>query len=1316
MDEFLILLQAGLDEAASKGKINEDIRTKLQGKINDLKIQASIDENSVKSITEQMSKLGIKIGQDFGKAFNNGLSSTIDKNVLSQINKISDSSTSTIVQNEKKKQEAYKATSDAVVYHAGVISKLNKAETNGRFYGSSRGTGYFGTGHYFVDSKTKHELDNNSSYSKLPYTSVDISKYDNLFKATTDEVASKLHNFLENLTRFTQGSDRFNIDELFSQFKNVFTDTTMDIKDFGDKMEQLKTFMSNSNISDRSDSVSTQFMKSLGYGGVDTRGTKYADTRYGTVIYDLKEESVLQANITDELQKQGQMLEKINYEKGQVFDSSADAKIQEQIDAQRRLAEVQAEFRNSFNRTNLDSSESELNNAQKRLTEIDSIISDCKHEIDNADESAKRFAKDMADLGLEVSDAEMKEWKQRTATSYQKRIDELSLERAELEKRIPILEENYNKESQLASEAYKQAEQIVEQRRLEAQQSSSTANEVIQNEEKKQQAIQETAKVQEQLKKNGNIIQKSGFATSFDNKGEAEEYFNILSKTVSVQEKFGENKNLESFIVEVKNAEGVVEKLTYKYNELTDAFEYSGGSINDNGVIKQMNMISAKADILQTKLEKLKANYSDQNASRPIKDSSNISALSEQYNKVSQAIENVRNADNTTFSSMVSNAQTEISVLESMVAQFKNAENVATQMKSVDISSGIAQAQERLGKLKANSSGFEQMTQTIHELDVAIEGVGDKSSLDNFLNQLKVAEAQLGRVKAEAKEFAKVNEIQLSLDNGDYDKKFETLKASYEKLGLTSDEVKVKINEVSIALDKLKEKNLDSLVQDEKNFANALKKSQNEASILKLDLENIYNPKKQLKLSTDIQNWLSKNSRASKDAKDSLNAYYRELSGGRVSVDRLNYIRQELDKIDATQRGLGKLGKNLKDQFAEAGRSFTQWLSVSSGIMALVYQLQRIPKEVIKINSAMIELKKVSNASASEVSKYFDEAAESAKRYGSSVSDMINATADWSRLGYNLPDSKKLAEIATLYTNVGDGIDMSSANQSLISTLQGFQLEAEDALSIIDKFNEVANNFPIDTAGIGEALQRSAASFYAANTDLSKSIALITGTNSVVQDPDAVGNMWKTVSMRIRSAKQELEEAGEETDGMVESTAQLRELIKGLTGFDIMADKAGTQFKDIYDIVIGIGHEWKNLTDIEQAGLLEALAGKRQGNALSAALNNISMIEEAYKTAENSAGSALKEQEEYEKGIEYSLKRLVAAFQTFSNNVLDSSFVKGIVDFGTKSIEIIDKVTSKLGSLGTIGAGAGLFAGFKNFGKVRECVPFNFCFEYAHSG
>ena len=566
MDDFLILLQAKLDEAKSKGNVNADIE-KIQSQLDQLKLQATIDSKSISNIITQMSKLGIQIGQDFGKSFNSGLSNTLNSNVLSQINKISDSSTSTIIQNEKKKQEAYKATSDAVVYHAGVISKLNKAETNGRFYGSNRGTGYFGTGHYFVDSNTKHELDNNSSYSKLPYTSVDISKYDNLFKATTDEIANKLHNFLENLTKFTQGSDRFNTEELFSQFKNVFTDTTMDIKSFGDKMEELKAYMSNSSLDDRRDSVSTQFMKSLGYGGVDTRGTKYADTRYGTVIYDLKEESVLQANITDELQKQGQMLEKINYEKGQVFDSSADTKIQAQIDAQEQLAEIKAEFYNNFNRTNLDSSETELNNAQKRLDEIRSIISDCQHEIDNADEAAKRFAKDMSDLGLDVSDAEMQDWKQRTSESYQKRIEELSLERTELEKRIPILEENYNKESQLANEAYKQAEQIVDQRRQESQQIVTTANAVVQGEEKKQQAIQETMKLRQGLDE----------SISNNDKSINTDKLNADIKTLvnNLNNFSSKNDGFDSFKIEINGVEVSLDSLIRKLSTVDNTTDLS---------------------------------------------------------------------------------------------------------------------------------------------------------------------------------------------------------------------------------------------------------------------------------------------------------------------------------------------------------------------------------------------------------------------------------------------------------------------------------------------------------------------------------------------------------------------------------------------------------------------------------------------------------------------------------------------------------------------------------------------------------------------
>lgn len=822
------------------------------------------------------------------------------------------------------------------------------------------------------------------------------------------------------------------------------------------------------------------------------------------------------------------------------------------------------------------------------------------------------------------------------------------------------------------------------------------------------------------------VIQKGNFKTEFTFSADKqnnvakvaqEEFKKISNGIITVKEQMSQvdgKSFLDGFVVNIKKANGEVESLTYRLKDMLDAqgkvtgksFQYVSGSINDNGVIKQLDAILTKADNLQIKLDKLKAGYSDINASRPIKDSNNISELSQQYDKVSQAIENVRSADNATFSSMVSNAQREITVLESMVAQFRNAENVATQMKSVDISSGITQAQERLGKLKADSTGFEQMTQTLRELDTAITNVGDKSSLDAFIDKLRVAETQLSRVKAEAKQLSQIHEIQLSIgENGDITAKVNVIRDAFTKLGLSADEVNLKVNNVDNEIKELKSL-LDSgtndliIVTQFNKLQSTLRETQNDLKTTRSEYSLLVSAQQRLNKANTIEAWKQKNTAITKQAQADTQAYINTLRNLNVQMTKMEFeqISRGFKETEISMRGLNKLGASLKDQFSQAAQSFTQWLSVSSGIMALVYQLQKMPKEVIAVNSAMVELNKVSDASDSDIAKYFDEAAKSAKRYGSSVSDLISATADWSRLGYSLPDSKKLAEVATLYKNVGDGIDIATANESLVSTLQGFKLEANDAMHIIDAFNEVGNNFAIGSDGIGEALKRSASSMYAAGNTLEETIGLVTAANAVVQDPDSIGTAYKTISMRIRGAKTEMEELGLETEGMVESTATLQKEILALSGVDIMKDK--DTFKSTYQILDELAVKWQDLTDIQQASITELIAGKRQGNIVSALMSNFETARQATETAINSTGSALKEQEAYEQGIQYSLDRLEASFQTFANHILDSDFLKGIIDFGNGTINVIDNVVNKLGSLGTIGLGAGMFSSIKNVGMA----------------
>lgn len=432
---------------------------------------------------------------------------------------------------------------------------------------------------------------------------------------------------------------------------------------------------------------------------------------------------------------------------------------------------------------------------------------------------------------------------------------------------------------------------------------------------------------------------------------------------------------------------------------------------------------------------------------------------------------------------------------------------------------------------------------------------------------------------------------------------------------------------------------------------------------------------------------------------DSIIKYAEELKNtGKVTAQEIEKIKISFSGLKADVASTGNMGKNF---FSQIGSRLTdmnskfvaQFLSWQDWIR----YLQQGFNLVNEINKSVTELRKVSDGTESDLNNALEQATVDAKDLGSSISNIVSLQADWARLGYSIPDAEKLAKTTQLYVNVGDNMSTETASENLISTLQGFQLDASKAESIIDKFNEVANHYAIDTQGIGEALKRSAASFNAANTSLSESIALVTTANAVVQDPDSIGTTFKTLSARIRGAETELQNLGEETDEYTKTTSKLRDLIKSLTGFDIMEDE--NTFKSIYDILLGIGKEWNNLTDLEQSSLGEALAGKRNANVLYSVMQNIDQLENVYKTAENSAGSAQKEQENYQKSIQYSIDVTKAKLEELSNDLLSSDFLKGAIDAGGKLIDILDGIVKSGNAIPTLLAAIAAGLSFKNIGK-----------------
>lgn len=243
------------------------------------------------------------------------------------------------------------------------------------------------------------------------------------------------------------------------------------------------------------------------------------------------------------------------------------------------------------------------------------------------------------------------------------------------------------------------------------------------------------------------------------------------------------------------------------------------------------------------------------------------------------------------------------------------------------------------------------------------------------------------------------------------------------------------------------------------------------------------------------------------------------------------------------------------------------------------------------------------------------------------------------------------------------------------------------------------NNFAISSVGIGDALTRSAASLSAANNTMEESIALITAMNTTLQDPEKVGTTLKTITMYLRAAKAELEDAGESTDGMAISTSKLRESVLALTSNKVDVMLNPTTFKSTYQIIKEISQVWSSMADVDQAALLELLGGKRNANATASLIQNFDVAEKALESATNSAGSAAAENEKYLDSILGKVAQFNAAFETLSAIVIDSGFSKGVVDAGTAILDIITELIGGIGTLNTLAIGLGTAL---SFGGVKS--------------
>lgn len=397
------------------------------------------------------------------------------------------------------------------------------------------------------------------------------------------------------------------------------------------------------------------------------------------------------------------------------------------------------------------------------------------------------------------------------------------------------------------------------------------------------------------------------------------------------------------------------------------------------------------------------------------------------------------------------------------------------------------------------------------------------------------------------------------------------------------------------------------------------------------------------------------------------------------------------------QRNASVVG-TITTQLNKAVNNFINYISVYLSAQKVISSIREGIEYVKQLDSALAELQLVTKSSDSTMQSFEHSAKDVADTVASTTTEVIKSSTEWARLGYTMQDSLELASVSAKLAKAGF-MDLTSSTSQLTSSLQAFYsndlssglITAGDAATeISDKFVEVGNRFAITSEGIGSSLQRSAAAMVAAGNDIDKTIALTTAGNVIAQDPNTIGNALKVISMRLRGtdAKKIADETGESVEGLDTSFAKLYGTVQKLTavkandfkGISILTDSG--DYKDTYQILLEISEIWDQLSDANQAALLETMAGKTRGAVVAGILQNGDILKEAYEASRNAAGATEKAMVVALDTIEAKQAQLANQTQAFWQDLINSDDVKRVITFLTKVVELLDKMVNASSKFG----------------------------------
>lgn len=369
----------------------------------------------------------------------------------------------------------------------------------------------------------------------------------------------------------------------------------------------------------------------------------------------------------------------------------------------------------------------------------------------------------------------------------------------------------------------------------------------------------------------------------------------------------------------------------------------------------------------------------------------------------------------------------------------------------------------------------------------------------------------------------------------------------------------------------------------------------------------------------------------------------------------------------------GKLATSFRGMIYQ----FTQFGAAYKIIGTIKQSISQVIASAKNLDKAMTDLRIVTGQSGDEAQMTMSKFSDLASQLGVTTAEVAQSATAWLRQGYDMVQVNDLVT-SSLYLSRLGMISVDEATKDLTSSLKGFKLEAQDALSVVDKLTALDVKAATTAGEIATGLAQFANLARLNGISIDQASAMVATIADVSQVSGAqAGNSLKMMLSRygtVKSGKFDSMAEGEEN-------TSLNDVEKVLNRIGVSIRDANLKFREFDDVLADISDKWDTLDNISQNAIATALAGTRQREAFLVLMSNMDKYRDFTEIAEGSEGTAIKKYVSYTEQLEASQKRVQAAFESFAQNADIAKFmtnVNNILEKAVKALPTIIKYVSRL--------------------------------------